>query len=154
MEIRLSGGEIARIDEADEYLVSGFRWRVCYRVAGNERFVASVTAKRFSETVLMHRLLMQACAGVEVDHIDGNPLNNSRSNLRLCTHAENMRNRRMHRNNRTGLKGVYPAEGRWRAQIRVDGRKVNLGYFDSPINAHLAYAAASEKYHGKFGAVA
>lgn len=96
------------------------------------------------------RVLMGDPKGMHVDHIDGNPLNNVRSNLRLCTHAENMCNRKMHKNNRAGLKGIYSRGNKWRAQITKDGKKVHLGYFDTPELAHRAYSAAASILHKQF----
>ncbi|EPM6208278.1 MULTISPECIES: HNH endonuclease [Enterobacter cloacae complex] len=93
--------------------------------------------------------------GKYIDHINGNPLDNSIKNLRLCTHQQNMMNRKMHKNNSTGLKGVYfdgsrSGPNKWRAQIRVEGKKVSVGRFATKEEAHSAYLKASQKYHGQF----
>lgn len=86
-----------------------------------------------------------------IDHIDGNPKNNSWANLRECTHAENMQNKRRYKNNKAGLLGVSPAPRRcgkpWRATIKVDGRCHHLGIFNTEKEAHLAYCAAKERLH-------
>lgn len=93
-----------------------------------------------------------------VDHINGNGLDNRRCNLRVCSHGENMRNRTMNRNNRSGYKGVYfdpDKNGRpWRAQIRANGRKHSLGRFDTAEQAYEAYQKAAERLHGEFARVA
>lgn len=105
----------------------------------------------------LHRMIANCPEGYFVDHINGNGLDNRRSNLRICTHAENMRNRRIHRNNKSGYKGVYfdPSRGgRWRAQIRAKGKKHCLGSFDSPESAYKAYLAASKALHGSFARAA
>lgn len=104
--------------------------------------------------VLLHRMIVEAPRGEEVDHRDCDPLNNRRSNLRLATRAQNAKNRRRARSNRLGFKGVY-REGsrrrpRYRAEISVDGKKVRLGSFASPEQAHAAYRLAAVVLHGEF----
>lgn len=87
-----------------------------------------------------------------VDHVNGNPLDNSIVNLRPCSKAENCRNRKVNASNRSGLKGVSrdPSVRRWKARIQVDKKQIHLGMFDTPEQAHAAYVAASRKYHGNF----
>lgn len=89
----------------------------------------------------MHREIMQAPAGMVVDHIDGNGLNNRRSNLRLCTRMQNSRNRRKNRDSTTEFKGVWRDKrtGRCYAQIRFKGKNLYVGVFDTAIEAARAY---------------
>ena len=105
----------------------------------------------------LHRLLAQAFIPnpenkPEVDHIDGNPLNNCLSNLRWCTHAENMRNKKKYRNNTSDHKGVtFNKEKRkWRARIYVNGKEKFLGYFHTKEEAAAAYEAAAKREFGEF----
>jgi len=104
--------------------------------------------------ILLHREIMACSNDRVIDHINGNVLDNRRNNLRECSLAENLRNRKTHKNNRTGLKGVYCDQRRknkpWHAQIRVDGKKVYLGSFAASAEAFAAYVAAARKYHGEF----
>jgi hypothetical protein len=85
-----------------------------------------------------------------VDHVDGNPRNDRLWNLRAATMAQNARNTRSY--NRTGFKGVVfeRRRNRWRAGIQVDGRKISLGYFRDPAEAHAAYVEAAKKHFGEF----
>jgi len=106
---------------------------------------------------LLHRLLAQAFIPNPenkpfVDHIDGDPLNNSLSNLRWCTYTENGRNRKKHRNNTSGYKGVYfnKAAGKWRARIKINGKNKSLGYFHTKEEAAAAYEAAAKEAFGEF----
>jgi HNH endonuclease len=85
------------------------------------------------------------------DHINGNPLDNRRINLRVCPHAKNMLNRRMHKNNTSGFKGVTQVgPNRWAANIALEGHFYYLGVFDSPEKAHQAYCEAAAWLHGEF----
>ena len=84
----------------------------------------------------------------DIDHINGNPSDNRICNLRLASHSLNLQNqRRAKSNNSTGLLGVCPNGSGWRAEIRVNGKKVNLGTHKTPELAHVAYVEAKRKYH-------
>lgn len=82
-----------------------------------------------------------------VDHINGDIRDNRKCNLRICSTAENVRHR-------SGVKGWYldRSTGRYFSRIRVDGKIIHLGMFDTKEDAAAAYRAASVKYHGEFGA--
>jgi len=87
-----------------------------------------------------------------IDHKNGNAFDNSLSNLREATHRENQQNAKRRSDSVSGLKGVgwIPGAKKWRARIKVDGREVSLGQFNSAAEAYVAYCNAAEKYHGKF----
>lgn len=87
----------------------------------------------------------------EIDHIDGDGLNNAIANLRLATRSENCANTKRGRNNTVGLKGVYRHKcGRYGAQITKDRRHIHLGLFDSPEEAHTAYIEAAQNLFGGY----
>ena len=103
-----------------------------------------------------HRLVWESVNGVvpkgyEIDHVDGNPSNNTITNLRLLTHAENMQNRhRPSRKNKTsGVKGVHWDKDRrkWRSHIVVNGKQIHIGRFDSIDDALIAYRRAAAVHH-------
>lgn len=103
----------------------------------------------------MHRLISAAPKGVHTDHINGIQTDNRRENLRWCTHAQNMRNRKLQRNNTTGARGVeidMAAGGvkRYRARISVDRKPISLGTYGTIIEASNAYQRAAERYYGEF----
>lgn len=77
-----------------------------------------------------------------IDHIDGNKLNNKISNLRECSHTENMRNTYRHRAGKLLGTGYHKQHQKWRAFMRRDGRQIQLGMFNSEIEAHQAYLRA------------
>lgn len=109
---------------------------------------------------LAHRLAWLYVYGVWpselIDHIDSNPLNNSISNLREATPAQNKANSRVSKNNVLGVKGVrLQIKGkngtpRYRARIRVNGKLIHLGYFDTSEKASQAYLNAAERHFGEF----
>ena len=104
---------------------------------------------------LAHRLIWVLQKGEwpdrDVDHRDGDGLNNRWRNLRLATVAQNLANARKRRN-RTGYKGVrfHKASGRYQARIHIEGREVSLGYYDTPEEAHAVYADQARRVFGEF----
>lgn len=93
---------------------------------------------------LVYREVIGAKEGECVDHINRNRLDNRKENLRIATRKENARNRR--------YKGYnwMKREKKWRAQIKVDGVKIHLGYFTDESEAGKAYIEAHVKYFGEF----
>ena len=89
----------------------------------------------------------------QIDHIDGNALNNRFENLRLATPAQNLVNRGAHKNNKLGIKGVSKFRNKYKAQIQARGQKIHLGCFKTPEEASAAYTKAAEKYFGVFAKV-
>lgn len=154
--VPLTKGYEAVIDAADVPKVS--RWNWCARVQSNTVYaIRTHKVQGVQSTMLMHRLLMQGgIDGLEVDHIDGNGLNNRQENLRPATRSENLRNTRISRRSTTGCKGVmvHKKSGRFRAQIQINGVVRHLGYFSTKEAAAAAYAEASAQLHGSFGRVA
>lgn len=91
-------------------------------------------------------------AGIMIDHRDGNPFNNKRSNLRMATGPENGRNARRSVNNTSGYKGVswHEATQKWGSSIHVDGAQKHLGVFADPWFAHAVYCKAAIHFYGDF----
>jgi hypothetical protein len=90
----------------------------------------------------LHRWLLDAPKGLEVDHINHETLDNRLSNLRMVTKKENQQNRRSanSNNNSSGLRGVWfdKRNQKWRAHAKLDGRKVHIGYYDTMEEANIA----------------
>lgn len=150
-EIALTRGYVALVDDEDFDWLSRWKWIVHTHPRGYDTALRCVPAAEGGGQVKMHRAILGARPGLVVDHINGNTLDNRRCNLRLCTHAENMRNRRPHKNNAVGFKGVnLHANGSYVARIRADGRNVRLGTFACPVEAARAYDAAARRFHGEF----
>lgn len=101
----------------------------------------------------MHRIILGAKRGQYVDHIDHNRLNNTRSNLRLCTQSENQANRRLHKNSSTGYKGVTRHGSYRHARLWVNGTCVHLGYHEDAYTASMVYDHAARRFYGEFAQV-
>lgn len=101
--------------------------------------------------VILSRYIFGEPEGLVVDHINGDSLDNRKTNLRIVTPAQNNMNRGLMSNNRTGVPGVDRYMDRyWRARIGVNGKDVYLGYFDNKDDAIKARYEAEEKYFGKY----
>lgn len=147
--ILLSAGESAMVDDEDYHWLSQYEW---YLIENGDHRYASRTETRDSKsyTVLMHREILGVVDRSEVDHINNDGLDNRRHNLRRCSHTQNMQNRVIHRNNKSGFKGVWFCSHRWRVAIRVNNKPVHLGYYDDKIDAARAYNKAASAYFGEF----
>ena len=150
--IPLTQGESAIIDTCELDVVDGVRWHVI-RSPNTNYAGTAFTENGKRKTVRMHRILMGDPEGKEIDHINGNGLDNRLANLRVVDRSKNGMNRRKQKNNKSGYKGVYldKDSGKWRAVIKAYGKVINLGSFSSKEDAHQAYCEASKKYHGEFG---
>lgn len=104
----------------------------------------------FKSAIALHRLILNVIdEDVIVDHIDGNPLNNTRNNLRICTRQENNKNTKSRINGR--YPGVRKYRNKYEARIGSDNHVFILGYFDTEEEAIQARIEAEDKYHGEFG---
>lgn len=142
LAIDLPNGGTTVIDETDVAALAGLSW---HRTAAG--YAAAMASKGGRRTlVLLHRHLLDPPPGTHVDHINGDKLDNRRSNLRVVSPSINQVNRkRLNRNNSSGVRGVSWIGGRrkkWVAQITVDGRHRFLGHFDSLADAVNARRAA------------
>lgn len=165
-----------QVREALDYCASTgvFRWRK--RVANtpphkawNTKYAGTVagclTNRGYREVSLFdrkyfaHRLAWAHFYGVwptaEIDHIDGDKLNNAIANLREATRQQNQCNCGPSRVNTSGFKGVtfHKRRGKWLASIKSYGQTHELGFFTDPAEAHRAYAEAAAKLHGEFARV-
>jgi hypothetical protein len=103
----------------------------------------------------MHREILGASKGIEVDHRDRDTLNNRRHNLRLATHSQNQQNAYLQSNNTSGFKGVSfrPSNGKWRVRIGVAGKRMHLGSYGTREEAYAVYCDAAKRHHGDFACV-
>ncbi len=146
--IPLTQNKVSTIDDRDFALVSKFRWRY-----DNGYAVRNVKQGGKTRLQSMDRLIMNAPEDSEVDHRDRNGLNNTRQNLRICTHSENMANRGLFKNNTSGYSGVhyYHSKNRYVVKFKKDNIWHYVGCFKSIEDAVLARNAARPLLHGEFG---
>jgi hypothetical protein len=148
-EIELTQGQWALVDDEDYEFLNQWKWyahkrgNTYYAVRGNKNKI-----KDNINTISMHREIVILSPNMEVDHIDGNGLNNQKYNLRICFHNENMLNqgKRNSRNPSSKYIGVFMIKSKykdkeyfyWTAQITLNGRKKYLGTFKTELDAAIA----------------
>ena len=137
---------IINTDDYEKY-VKGYSFKLS--VAG---YVQYSSSKDGLHNKYLHRVILGQPNGKDVDHINRNPLDNRRENLRICTHQQNQFNKTKRSDNTSGYKGVYfhKQKQKFRAQIMVDKKPKHLGYFDTAERAHEEYQKAALKLHGNF----
>lgn len=147
--ISLTKGFEAVIDIADLDIVIGYRWVTLIHSTTGHAYAVRYDRGR---CILMHRELLNAPVEMQVDHEDGDGLNNRRNNIRLATPNQNQANRAVERRNKLGAKGVSPSRTgkRFRASITPNGRKINLGSYATKEEAAAAYHGAAKALWGDF----
>lgn len=152
MLVPLGYGIRAIIDEADAPAVGEYMW--CLKKGSRTNY--ATTRMSEGKNVMLHRFLLGLTGELpqQLDHINGNGLDNRRANLRAATHEQNTHNSRMPSTNTSGYKGVSKCAGGWRAMIRINKRNVWLGVFETPEAAHACYCAKAKETRGAFARVA
>ena len=141
--VTIDRADLERVISAGLWHVDNFRPRTgfqlyCYR------------NKRGGGVQLLHRFLLNAPAGTLVDHAHHRTLDNRRHEIREATCSQNCTNSQTRRDSTTGLRGVTPDKGMFRARIRVKGKRVSLGHFLTAEEAATAYNKAAQNHHGEF----
>jgi len=152
--ISLTQGKVALVDDADYERINCFKW---YAQKDDHRYYAvrSIQISKSKQGMIrMHRVILDAPDGTQIDHINNNGLDNRKSSLRFCTCSQNIMHQRIKSNNKLGLKGVSidkrNVNKRFRAQIRVNNKNIQIGLYPTAQAAAQAYDIAAMKYHGKF----
>jgi len=149
-KIKLTQGQYCLLDDIDFEWFNQWKWYakkqgIKWKVARN---ITNKIGKQ--DTVLLHRILMNCPSGKEVDHIDGNPLNNQRKNLRLCTKKENRQNKGMSKNNKSGYKGVTLRRNVYEVYIRKNNKHLYIGSSKDKQEASRMYNKVAKEVFGEF----
>lgn len=151
----LSQGMTAIVDDEDFEELNKYKWSFHREKNGNiggYAFRNKTVSPNKRITIKMHRELLHTPPGMEVDHKNGDGLDNRKENLRLATRQQNCANRKLFKNSIHGLKGVFqklPCKNFY-SQIRVNKKIIRLGVFETKEEAHQAYLEAAKKYFGDF----
>jgi hypothetical protein len=153
--LKLTQNKFALLDKEDFIKLNKYKWYAYfdgYNWYAARRFLIGNPKRLMTR---LHTFLMKPPKGKEVDHINGDSLDNRRKNLRICTHSENCQNRKKRLDNTSGFKGVYWSKrsNKWVANIQIKSKRIYLGGFISKIKAAEAYQKANIKYHGKFSRI-
>jgi hypothetical protein len=148
MQILLNGnsGKSVIIDDEDWPKVSSYKWYL--HSAGYA--VRTYMKDRKNYAIYMHREIMGSAQNI--DHINGNKLDNRKDNLRICTQKENTWNNGVSTANTSGYKGVYwnKQRNKWAAKINRHGKQIHIGLFDTPEEAAKAYNAKASQTSSGF----
>lgn len=141
-----SKGEEFYFDLEDYDLIKDYCWYI-----NNRQYVCAKVDKK---QILLHRVVLQIDNNYEIDHIQGKQSrhDNRKSNLRICTHSENMKNVGLRIDNTSGVTGVHFDKGKqkWIARIVIDGKRIVLGEYNNFENAKRKRLEAEKEYYGEF----
>lgn len=141
--IPLTQGKFAKVDDED------YEWLMQWKWHFNNRY-----AMRWQnyKKLRMHREIMKVSDDLEIDHIDNDGLNNCKNNLRICTTAQNSRNRVRAINNTSGYKGVtwHKRGKKWQAYIKLNGKSIYIGFYNTAEEAADAYDFMAKQYYGEY----
>lgn len=153
--IELTKGQVAIVDDEDFEKLAQYRW-YCSNHGYASRQQKNPGGKTRQKQIFMQWLILPPKEGFQIDHKNGNRLDNRRENLRYATLSEQMVNRKKFKNTKTQYKGVYllvrngVSKGKFIAAIRKDYKNKYLGLFPTAEEARDAYLKAAEELHGEF----
>lgn len=153
MNIPLTHGFYAIVDEADYEWLNQWKWFVSAQgYAARNQYIGYKNGVQNQKIHLMHRVIMKTSSGLQVDHINGDRLDNRKCNLRNSSHGQNQQNRGSNKNTSSKYKGVHWSKcaRKWIVEIMSEREKKYIGCFCNEEDAALAYNEAAKKYHGEF----
>ena len=152
--IPLTQERFAQVDDEDFYKINQYKWyaEIGTRISYAARSAWNPETKKYRHLSMHAAILGIEYSGLIVDHKDHDGLNNTRSNLRISSHSENLRNLRSHKDSSSGFVGVSlcPVTGKWVAQIQINKKKSYIGRFNTEIEAAIMRDVFADKYFGEF----
>ena len=148
-KIKLTQGKFALVDDEDFEKFNKIKW-FCNGMGYACRSLHPNTSS--CKSIYLHKEIMNNPLNMEVDHINGNPLDNRKINLRKCSHQENGRNLKISKRNTIGYKGLYFYRKikRWQVYITCNYKHIYVGIFKSKKDAALAYNQKARELFGEF----
>jgi len=149
--IKLTQEKCAVVSDKDYKTLINYKW---FALKSDKMDGYYVAARKLADDsmVYMHRQILNAPEGFEVDHRNGNGLDNRRHNIRVVTRAQNRWNSKRRKDNKSGVKGVswHSTNKMWVANIKVNKKLHHLGSFESIELAIRARKSAEKRYHGRY----
>lgn len=151
--MKLNNGAECVVDDADCAFLMQWVWQIDSKgYAVRTVHLGKVDGNHRKTSIKMHRLLTAAPSGYQVDHVNGDKLDNRKKNLRICTNSQNQMNGASYRGSSSKFRGVsYRKRDKlWVAQIQKDKKKHHIGQFECEKDAALAYNAKAKHLFGEF----
>lgn len=155
-EIPLTQGQVTLVDDEDYEWLNQWKWCAQWHATGRRWYAVRGTwINGKHHLILMHRAIVAAQRGQQVDHANHQTLDNQRGNLRPCNNSQNQGNRRHNTKATAPYKGIcwYKSRSKWVAGISADNKRVHLGYFATAVEAARAYDTAAKTYFGEFALI-
>lgn len=146
-EMPLTQGKTTLVDVEDFEYLNQYKWYCSF--SGKKYYVKRAINNKY---IYMHRQIMNPPVNMQIDHINGNSLDNRKNNLRICTNAQNTKNRKASKNNTSGYKRVHwdKHTNKWIAGITINRKTKYLGCFNVKEDAAKAYNEAAIKHYKEF----
>lgn len=145
--------QLNKSQNSDMYAIIDDKYEILSELSWQKQYDGYAQGRVSGHMMLMHRAIMTLEIGrellptEEIDHINGNRLDNRVENLRICTRAENNKNQKKRKDNKAGIKGIRERKGRWQARIQTEGKSICLGSFSNKEKAQEAYRQAAKAQH-------
>lgn len=150
--IPLTQGQFAIVDEEDYDRINSRKWCAAWHESTKSFYAVSGRGRGNQRQLRMHREVVNAPYGMLVDHINHDTIDNRKANLRLCTNSQNLANRGISVVNSSGFKGVswHKQKSKWRATLYINNKETHVGYYNTPLEAAIAYDIAASEKIGEF----